>query len=234
MGVDFMMQVVRRSPEGRLEEVDGERFRFAERLFFLSELFKPEFEGVRIGERLRSLLPRPVSFRWFDEAYNSMDGTLGEPDLKNCWPPEEILDSLEAVRGTLSHHEAEFSPYYYLEKAKGQRRGGGYKIFLQGRPYVVRGGWARAVAVPDLEEGGSRVHAGAETIDLSGTREIRCRTMFIGKLPTGEWGEVLGPEITVFIKKESCFEHFRKCLEAMMAVCTTAREGGNSVFTYIS
>lgn len=234
MGVDFVMQVVKPLPDSRFEEVRGEAFRFAERLFFLSELFKPEFEDVRIGGRLRSLLPQPVSFRWFDEAYNSLDGVPEGPRLRDCWPPEDILACLEAVFGTLRDHDIEFSPFYFLEEGVGRSRGGGYKIFFGGKPYVVRGGWGHATAVPDLGESGSSLPSRGEAIDLSNAGQIRCRTIGIGRLPSGDWGEVLGPEISVFIKKESCFEHFRNWLDAMMAVCTRAREHRNLVLTCIT
>ncbi len=225
------MRAVRLLPDGGFEPLPHEEAHFSQRLFWLEDLLRPRPEGPGIAERVRPWLPRSVSLHWFDDAYNDMIGHGQPSGAHDCWAPEEIVEALQALVDILRVHGAELPDYFRFREATG-RGMGGYRMFVGGHPYLVRGGWGRCAAVP-LDDRGDPTPGTGEEIDLRDEPSIRVHAMFI-PLDLRRLGQYnLGPEMTVAIERETCADHFRPDLEEMLRVGRLAARTGNRVFTSI-
>lgn len=251
MGVDFRMQAVRALPEGRFEPIVGQapdtppamqllyglshgEFEFWTRLGFLEALFRPGHQEGSPAALLRSLLPKDVSFRWFEECYAGAYYSRPPPSTENCFPPREVVSCLQAVLETLRDRADALPPRYVLRAEQSRETRGGLTAVYEHRVYAIRADWGRCEASPTEVSSHIPYPEGDRTIDLRSIPSIRCRPIALGGLLPPRVRDSLGPEMTFLIEKQSCLEWFGPALDAMRSVAAHAETEGALVFTFLS
>lgn len=222
MGVDFLMRVVKPCPDNHFERVDGENAVFVGTLSFMDEVFSP-FSN----ERIRSILPKPVSFDWFGNRCKEQNGT---DSVDCCWEPDPILECLETVYEALRVHDDEFPPFYWLSKKEAKSGSDGARIFHDGKPFHVSGGWGNCIA--SLSEASRDLQTQDIEFDLSHRTQFRCRDRVSVEVD-GKWEAREGPEIILYINRVSYFELHKKYMDEMMAVVNFAKDRDHLLYTLI-
>lgn len=225
MGVDFLMRVVRPTPDHRFERVDGENALFVRPISFMNEVFSP-FSN----ERIRSILPKPVSFDWYENRPRGQNDADSGPTADDCWEPDPILECLETVCEALRVHDDEFPPFYWLSKKEAKSGSDSARIFLDGKPFYAEGGWGNCIArLSEIPEG---PNAQAFEIDLSHRTQFRCRD-YVWVKAEGKMEGREGPEIILYINRESYFEFHKDYMDEMMAVVKFAKDKDCLLYTHI-
>lgn len=250
MGVDFQMQAVRPLPQGRFEAIVGDApdpptapnwwyalrrggCEFRTRLPFLEALFRPGHYPDTPAERLRSLVPPEVSFRWFEVCYQGAYRELPPATVKNCFEPREVRESLENALKVLRDHVAAFPPRYSFRREGTDDNRGGLTGLHEGRIYAIRGGWGRCEADPETQLR-TPFPAGDRSIDLRNHPSIRCREIGLVEVMLDRPIFPRGPELVFQIVNETCLDVYGPPLEAMKVVASRAEADQGLVSTSLA
>lgn len=225
MGVDFLLRVVRLRSGNHFERLDGENAIFVRPISFMNEVFS-SFSN----ERIRSILPKPVSFDWYENRRREQNGADSGPTVDDCWEPDPILECLETVYEALRMHDDEFPPFYWLSKKEAKSGSGGARIFHDGKPFFVEGEWGNCIArLCEIPKG---PNARAIEIDLSHRTQFRCRD-YVWMKADGKMEAREGPEIILYINRVSYFEFHKDYMDEMMAVVKFAKDHDYLLYTHI-